>query len=439
MTELEQADQKWSRENDLAGALALLDAVIAREPSNVAALNFAGWLRTSQRADDARELALGIAQLKAALATASDDHRPAVNLAEALGTRGRAREAAELIRPWCEAHPSNQFAWNSLGWLLGVVLDDEAAGIAALKRHPWNPDARLNLGRIHLKAKRLDDAEVELSQALTSFRPHEAWLRLGEIHASRGHLRRAVGAFRRAGETDKRGEYSFVLHQAVSTLGNYLYQQKKYFLHAHEDSLLSQECERPRDRPSRRPPSLEELANRARNLRESIRSDFADACDGIARCAAQATLLPEYADQSFALRLEQAGSDQARELARDWREAQRCLYDELLDLEEPSPRVSGEGARIRAAAARRDWNAAFAALEAVDRAKDGGVELVAAFAELLGERLQRCGQGELAARAWAMSEAAYSQFASWATSGGEGMARMLDVNRLRAMQGLPPR
>ena len=29
-------------------------------------------------------------------------------------------------------------------------------------------------------------------------RAHEAWLRLGELHAARGHLRRAVGAFRRA-------------------------------------------------------------------------------------------------------------------------------------------------------------------------------------------------------------------------------------------------
>lgn len=439
MTELEQADRAWFKERDANKALALLDAVLVREPTNARALNFAGWLRTTQRSDDSSELERGIAQLKAALATDSDDDRAAVNLADALGTRNRAQEAVDVLKPWCDAHPGAMHAWNSLGWLLGVVLKDEAAGLAALTKHPWNPDAHFNLGRMHLAAKRLDDAEREFSQALGSFRPHEAWLHLGEIHASRGHLRRALGAFRRAAEVDKRGEYSFVLHQGASTLGNYLYQQKKYFLHPHEDSLLSQELERPRDEQARVPPTLEEVAATARELRGQLQGELPDVCHGIERCAAQGTLLPEYADQSLAQRLEASGLEPAVALARAWREVQLALYDELLDREEPSALVQSQVKRVRSASARGDWDAAFAALEAIDRRADGGVELVAALGELLGDRLARHGRRELAQRAWATSEDAFSEFASWASAGGEGLARMVDVNRVRAKRGLGPR
>jgi hypothetical protein len=58
---------------------------------------------------------------------------------------------------------------------------------------------------------------------------------------------------------------------------------------------------------------------------------------------------------------------------------------------------------------------------------------------MVGDRLQRFGRGDLAERAWSLSEAAFSEFASWATAGGEGMARMSDVNRLREKRGLKRR
>lgn len=413
--------------------------MLAREPANARALNFAGWLRTSQRADDAVEFERGVAQLKAALATDTEDHRSAVNLAEALAAKGRAQEAVDVLRPWCDAHPSAKFAWNSLGWLLGVVLGDEAAGIAALTRFSWFADARLNLGRIHLKARRIDEAEEHFCAAVTSFRPQEAWLHLGEIHATRGHLRRALGAFRRAWEWDKPGEYGQALLQAINTIGNHLLQQQKYFLHAHEDSRLSQELEHPKDLTSRIPVPLEELAARARDLRPTVLGELATDCAAIERCAAAATLFPEYSDQSLWARLDQFGPKPAQELARDWRAAQFALYEELLDREEPGTHADSELRTLRSAIARRDWEAAFTALGAIDRATDHGVETIAGVGELLGDRLQRLGHPELAARAWRMSEDAFSEFASWSTSGGEGTARMVDVNRLREKQGLRKR
>mgnify|MGYP001559291088 CR=1 FL=1 len=437
--DLEEADRAWFKENDLPRALSVLDALIAKDPGNANALNFAGWLRTTQRADDETEFARGVNDLKTALSKSTDDHRPAVNLAEALAAKGRAREAADAIRPWCEAHPHARDAWNSLGWLLGVVLGDEHAGLAALQRHPWHPDARFNAGRIHLAAKRIDEAEDAFSAALSSFRPHEAWLHLGEIHATRGHLRRALGAFRRAAELDSRGEYTQALQQAITVIGNSLLQQQKYFLHADDDALLSQEAERPRDVPSRLPPSLDQLAMHARAVRPTVLGELATDCAAIERCAQGASLLPEHSDQALWARLAKHGPRPAVELAREWRSAQLALYEELLDREEPGTRAGTELRLLRSAIAHRDWDGAFSALAAVDRAKEHGVETVAGLAELLGDRLQRLGRVELALRAWALSEGAFSEFASWASAGGEGLARMLDVNRLRAKQGLPSR
>ena len=428
--ELELAGQKWLHEHDLAGALAVLDGLLAREPAHEKALNFAGWLRTSQRADDEAEFERGLGQLKAALAIATEDQQPAVNLSEALAAKGRAPEAVALLRPWCDAHRGAKFAWNSLGWLLGVVLGDEAAGLAALEPHAWFSDVQLNLGRIHLKARRIDAAEPHFRRALTCFRPHEAWLHLGELHATRLHLRRALGAFRRAAEVDASGEYTQPLHQAITVYGNQLLRHRKYFLHADDDSQLSQEQERPQDLPSRLPPSFAELAAQARDVRPLVPAELSADCQAIERCATDATLHPEFADQALWARLEKVGPERAKELGRQWRAAQFVLYEELLDREEPA--ADSVLGTLRSAIARREWDTAFAALEAIDRGGEHGVETIGGLGELLGDRLQRLGLTGLAARAFALSEDAFAQFASWSTSGAEGMGRMVDVNRLRA-------
>jgi tetratricopeptide (TPR) repeat protein len=313
-------------------------------------------------------------------------------------------------------------------------LDDDAGALAALERAGWYPDAQLNLGRLHLKATRHGEAEAAFGRALKSFRPHEAWTRLGEFAASRGHLRRALGAFRRAAEVDRRGEYSLPLHQAITTLGNALLQQGRYFLHAHEDSLLSQAREGAKE-PAM-PRALERLAADAVAVRAMVREELWDACEAIERCAASRSLLPAYADRSPAQRLERAGRADATALATAWRDTQLALYVELLDSEEPDPRVVGDVTRVRRAMAARDWDAAFAALGSVDRSVDGGVELAAELAEALADRLRLFGDDARVAQALRLAEDGWAEFASWATAGGEGLARMVAVNRVRQKQRL---
>jgi hypothetical protein len=52
--------------------------------------------------------------------------------------------------------------------------------------------------------------------------------------------------------------------------------------------------------------------------------------------------------------------------------------------------------------------------------------------EQIGEWWEACGDALHSAEAYRRAHAAFGQFASWATSGAEGMGRMVDVNRVAA-------
>ena len=154
------------------------------------------------------------------------------------------------------------------------------------------------------------------------------WLVMGETHLASGRLRRALGAFRRSQQTDQRGENSFKLHTAVNAISTVLLQQHKFFLHLHDESKQMQ----------RRPPVAVDLGAVARVALEAkavLRPEVHRALDGIMVCAQAAALLPEYADQSFVLELESRGGDGAKTLIDQWLDAQRWLYDALLNAEEP--------------------------------------------------------------------------------------------------------
>jgi tetratricopeptide (TPR) repeat protein len=415
-----QAEAEWDRGHQVDQTVVQLDAALVLEPNHVRALAFSGWLRTTHRP---AEFELGLAQLLRALELGTDDSRVAANVADALASAKRGREALEPVRRWCEAHPLEPAGWNALGWLLGVTLGEHAKGLEALDRalsvSPWFANARLNRARVRLALQQLDPAEADLHVALRGdcWRPHEVLVRLGEVAAARGQLRRALGFFRRAVERDTRGEYSLSLHQAVQALGSVLLQQGRYFLHVHEDSVRVQRLERPA--PAAAPLPLSALVARAQTLRTVPALE--ETCAGVVACAEAQQLLPAFADHSFALQLEQHGGEAARRLAADWRVAQLALYDELLMREEGAPTP------FERALSQRDWAAAKALVLA-----DADAEQRLGLAERLGDRLAMLGDERQARELWQVAHAAAREFASWATAGGEGLARMADVERLEA-------
>lgn len=429
MSRYDDADATWSRSKNPVLTLELLDAHLAEHPDDVRALNFAGWLRTSREVPP-EVFELGVAQLKRALAQESDDHRMVVNLADALGLRGRAREAVDAVRPWCERHRSAHFAWNSLGWLLGVMLADFEAGVAALTPYRWHADVQLNLARVHQAAGKKEGAEPHYFAALTSFRPHEAWFRLGDIWAARGHGRRALSALRRTYELDADAQYREAVGPGIQVLGDTLLQAGRYFLEATDDARWARRVERPLAPPADVPPSFAQLAERAARFQGDAELE-AD-CRAIIAVCTSLELSPSLSDRSLTAKLRAKGGAAAT-LAEDFTDAQLVLYDELLEREEPLPpsaRPADAWAPVRSALARRDFAQTLTLLEA-QRAGDEP-DALGALAEALGDRLARAGDLGAAGRAWALAESAFAQFASWATAGGEGLARMVDVERVRA-------
>lgn len=145
----------------------------------------------------------------------------------------------------------------------------------------------------------------------------DAWRAAGAAHLAQGHLRRALGAFRRALEQDLRGEQSFELHQLISVATQVLAQRGAYYLHPSDETQRSLWLEQ--GAPPLSPPDFPALAARASALEQ----------DSLASVFTAQRLSPGLADQP----LISAVPDEAfKGLARAgllW------LYEALLAREEP--------------------------------------------------------------------------------------------------------
>lgn len=184
-----------------------------------------------------------------------------------------------------------------------------------------------------LEQNALEAAELALWDVIRARgeRVHEAWLRLGELHAARGQLRRALGAFRRAQALDARGEYAFLLHQAVSTLGQVLHGHRRPFLHPADEHVRLDRLVRG-ERPES--PSPEAWLAQADALAPSLPAAGREALEH-AKVFVQAGLLEEpFSEQSPATDLEQKGGAPAAPLARALRDLHLAWYEALLDREE---------------------------------------------------------------------------------------------------------
>ncbi|MCC6336566.1 MAG: hypothetical protein IT380_21580 [Myxococcales bacterium] len=443
------ADAAWAR-RDAEAALRLVDELLTLEPTHLDALNLSGFVRTTVLAGQPDAFDTGLRHLERALDAGTRDSRVIVNYAQALARKGRGSDAITRVRAWLDTHPDGHAAWNVLGWLLGVVGDDwrggQAALEAALRGNPWYGDARLNLGRLYVKRGLWGAASLQLAFAVQSkncWRPHEAWTRLGEVHVARGHLRRALGAFRRAQEVDAKGEYTRQLFDAVNALTHVLHQHRRFVLQVFDETARNRAMEERRlsTPPATRPLPLAALAERARGLRSSVREAALTALECIEEQATARALLPRWSDQSATFDLEQHGAEEGRALGLAWRAALFELYEELLEREEPEADPSDLQSKARQAAAERRWDDARAALLAAPQHPEAArdPEVVAALAERWGDRLTLLDDPDQAQRFYAVAEDAFAEVASWATAGGEGLARLVDVERLRKRRDVPER
>jgi tetratricopeptide (TPR) repeat protein len=185
-----------------------------------------------------------------------------------------------------------------------------------------------------LAQNRLADAHEVLWALVrtTDERVHEAWLRLGELFVARRQLRRAVGAFRRAQELDARGEYAFLLHQAVSSLGQVLHHQGRPFLHPADELVRTRHLVAV---TAPAVPTVDAWLRDAEALRGTLPLAGRVALDHAETFVRHGRLDESFSEQSVARELELKAGEAAKPLSDSLRALHLSWYEALLAAEEP--------------------------------------------------------------------------------------------------------
>lgn len=166
----------------------------------------------------------------------------------------------------------------------------------------------------------------------TDDRVHEAWLRLGELFVARRQLRRAVGAFRRAQELDARGEYAFLLHEAVSSLGQVLHHQGRPFLHPADELVRTRHLVAGTSLVA---PTVDAWLRDAEALRGTLPLAGRVALEHAETFVRHGRLDESFSEQSLARELELKAGEAAKSLSDSLRALHLSWYEALLTAEEP--------------------------------------------------------------------------------------------------------
>ncbi len=419
-----------------AALVRLLEAV-ALDPTHPNTRNFAGWLLTTRHRHEPDALAHGIALLIDAHAQAPAEIVPLTNLVEALAAANRRQEAHEYLTKTLTARPDWPEAWNLSGWLRGLSdgADDPQGGLAdlvqALRLSQWYGDALFNLGRLAQKTGDNPSALAAFHGAIASgrcWKTGEAYHHLAVLEQQRGRLRIALGLYRHAAQQP--GEHLPATLAGVQQCGEALLGADRYLLHALDEAR----CRLP---AFIAPPRLRAVADAARALLPRLAApslaSARDAVHIILDCCDARTLLPRHADRSPTLHLQLAAAAATtpheltralRELAEQWTEIQRSLYDDLLLRDEPDPDDSTPRTRLFTLAAHARWSDVDAALSTLE------LDLHRAeLAESLADRARRDDE-ELADSLYRRALA--DQRTLLPAAGREGGERSEDIARLEA-------
>ncbi len=412
-----------------AEALAHVERALALDPQLSNGHNFAGWILMSFPARSTAQLEAAVSHFEAALKTHPDDGTPLVNLADALLALGRGDEAARRLSEY-RATPQAARADNWVGWYL--TERDLPRAIEVLERAAraggwWGP-AHLNLARAYEMAGRDDDAYEHYRRALISKDSHDparCHARRAAIEERRGWIHHALSSLRRARVREQQNPRGRDASWASedTRLSEVLSVRREYYPSlATIARWLELELAAGREglglRHQDGAPSAHKVGNLLRRARAV--SEVA-ALDAIERVLVHLELPFELADHAFELDLAVPELD---ELDAAWIRLHYFLYDEVLEGELPADPVE---------AALRDGRVDEAVALVTEAAKKDPGALVDAIGTLerAGEQAAMAGRFADARKLLALVLDGYQTFASWSSSGGEGMARMLDVNRLK--------
>ncbi|MCP4897667.1 MAG: tetratricopeptide repeat protein [bacterium] len=188
-------------EGDVITSLELLREAVARQPSNVAALEL--MAEAAGRAAHWQEAEFA---LKSALGMQPDNIGLKLRLGEVYLAKGDASAARDVFRELTDSHPHSDRAWASLGLLnarLGMPEDASRELKRSLDENPLLPEVQLAYGELLLADTNLSDAlealraasnllhedpqlEARLGQAMVATEKYDDALRLLRAAVSNG-------------------------------------------------------------------------------------------------------------------------------------------------------------------------------------------------------------------------------------------------------------
>lgn len=388
---------------------------------------------------DARTLARAIERADALVRADPDDGVALTDLADALLEAGREDEA--IARMEEAARGPSAAANNWLGWYFSRRKLDVPRALAHLDKATtlggWYGPAHLNRGALLDRLGRADDAYEAYERALMSEDTHDrpfVHTRRAAIELARGWPRHALGSARRA-----------LFHEARAPRGHA--DEARAIERAALEALAGAYAphegdERPwieREHKARREgigldlgaavPSFEAVEEK---LATAIRATHGDASpepratlEAMLSCAKARALLPEHSLRSFAVDDPRAALVKA---ARAWAEVHLWMWS--LELEREAPPAPGPFEAADKLRREGRFVEAAIAVEAV-AAKDVSLLVDAmGLCERAGEEARVRGEFDAAIALLDLAHRGHQIWASWSTSGGEGMARMVDVERL---------
>jgi tetratricopeptide (TPR) repeat protein len=445
------AEAAW-RAGDAAAALAELEALVADAPAHPNAHNLAGWILRTALPQHPESLAHAIRHFAAAHLHEPHAGPPLCNLADALLAAGRDAEAVTTVQTAIERDPTDAHANNWLGWYRLVRGNDADAALVhlAIATRGWFGPAHVNQAMAYEAKGDLVAAEAAYAEALLCRDLHDPALvhaRLAAFARERGELRPALSGFRRAlwHEHQRKGARASELAVAAEAMEDALLQRGEYFPHGRDEAAWIAHAEAVRhvdgDDPRRGVPTAVELIaaiERATamlaSLADAPREPIAFALDAMREAIAAWMLPRRLAGVRIAIDPDAAQAEPVKralaEVARGWTRAHRLLYVRLCEHEQ-TPGDDGVRSAIEQAIRSGDHDRALVQLEALAGHDLEGLLSCVGLCEAAGEDARLVGQSEWAHRYLRLALTAWQWHASGASSGGEGMARMLDVNRVR--------